>query len=81
MIENKKLEQTMNSSDDKLYTTDVSDTCEQSQDNSGDLVPLVWMIEKLRRREGGCSMNEIIAEAKLNFKGIEQIKHRTINYL
>ena len=64
-----------------LVIPDVSGSCEQPQDNShGDLVPLVWMIEKLRRREGGCTMNELVAEAKRNFKGIEQIKHRTINY-
>lgn len=61
--------------------TDVSGSCEQQQDNNGDLVPLIWMIEKLRRREGGCTMNELVSEAKKNFKGIEQIKHRTINYL
>ena len=59
---------------------DVSGSCEKPQDDNGDLVPLVWMIEKLRRREGGCTMNELVAEAKRNFKGIEQIKHRTINY-
>lgn len=59
----------------------VTPVCEQPQDNShGDLVPLVWMIEKLRRREGGCTMNELISEVKQNFKGIEHIKHRTINY-
>ena len=64
-----------------LVIPDVSGSCEQPQDNShGDLVPLVWMIEKIRKREGGCSMNELVAEAKRNFKGIEQIKHRTINY-
>lgn len=60
--------------------TDVSGSCEQPQSNNGDLVPLIWMIEELRRREGGCTMNELVAEAKRNFKGIEQIKHRTINY-
>jgi hypothetical protein len=60
--------------------TDVSGSREQPQSNNGDLVPLIWMIEELRRREGGCTMNELIAEAKRNFKGIEQIKHRTINY-
>lgn len=60
--------------------TDVSNSCEQSQSNNGDLVPLIWMIEELRRRKGGCTMNELIAEAKRNFKGVEQIKHRTINY-
>lgn len=60
--------------------TDVSGSCEQPQSNNGDLVPLIWMIEELRRREGGCTMNEVVAEAKRNFKGIEHIKHRTINY-
>lgn len=60
--------------------TAVSGNCEQPQSNNGDLVPLIWMIEELRRREGGCTMNELVAEAKRNFKGIEQIKHRTINY-
>jgi hypothetical protein len=63
-----------------LRKTDVSGSCEQPQSNNGDLVPLIWMIEELRRREGGCTMNELVAEAKQNFKGIEQIKHRTINY-
>tara|TARA_R110000823_G_scaffold304813_1_gene426572 strand:- start:364 stop:606 length:243 start_codon:yes stop_codon:yes gene_type:complete len=58
----------------------VSGICEQKQLNSGDLIPLIWMIEKLRRKEGGCTMNELIAEAKRNFKGIEDIKHKTINY-
>lgn len=63
-----------------LNKTDVSGSCEQPQDNNGDLVPLVWMIEKLRRREGGCTMNELVAEAKRNFKGLENIKHQSINY-
>jgi len=54
---------------------------ETPQDQNGDLVPLIWMIEKLRGREGGCSMNELISEAHKNFTGIEQIKHRRINYL
>ena len=63
-----------------LVTPDVSGSCESPQVDSGDLVPLVWMIEKLRRRDGGCSMNELVAEAKRNFKGVEQIKHRTINH-
>jgi hypothetical protein len=58
----------------------VSGSCEQKQVNNGDLVPLVWMIEKLRKREGGCTMNELAEEAKRNFKGIEDIKHKTINY-
>tara|TARA_R110000851_G_scaffold186024_1_gene335317 strand:- start:465 stop:707 length:243 start_codon:yes stop_codon:yes gene_type:complete len=58
----------------------VSGSCEQKQVKSGDLVPLIWMIEKLRRREGGCTMNELVAEAKRNFEGIEDIKHKTINY-
>ena len=58
----------------------VSGICEQKQVNNGDLVPLIWMIEKLRRKEEGCTMNELVAEAKRNFKGIEDIKHKTINY-
>jgi hypothetical protein len=60
--------------------TDVSGSYEQPQSNNGDLVPLIWMIDELRRREGGCTMNELVAEVKRNFKGVEQIKHRTINY-
>jgi hypothetical protein len=60
---------------------DVSGSCESPADNThGDLVPLIWLIEELRRREGGCIMNELIVEAKRNFKGLEHIKHRTINY-
>tara|TARA_R110000737_G_scaffold258233_1_gene266795 strand:+ start:659 stop:931 length:273 start_codon:yes stop_codon:yes gene_type:complete len=63
-----------------LVLLDVNGSCEQKQVNNGDLVPLVWMIEKLRKREGGCTMNELAEEAKRNFKGIENIKHKTINY-
>jgi len=63
-----------------LAIPDVSGSCEQPKDNNGDLVPLVWMIEKLRKREGGCGMNELCSEIKRNFEGIEQIKHHTINY-
>jgi hypothetical protein len=63
-----------------LRKTDISGNYEQPQYNNGDLVPLIWMIEELRRREGGCTMNELIAEANRNFKGVEQIKHHTINY-
>ena len=63
-----------------FFKTNIENNCEQLQNNNGDLVPLVWMIEKLRRREGGCTMNELVSEAKKNFKGIEQIKHRTIDY-
>jgi hypothetical protein len=59
----------------------INTNCEKLEDNShGDLVPLVWMIEKLRRREEGCTMNELIAEANKNFKGLGSIKHKTINY-
>jgi hypothetical protein len=50
---------------------------EQQQGNE-DLVLLIWQIEKLRRREGGCTMNELISEAKKNFEGIEQIKIKKI---
>ena len=59
----------------------VSGSCEALADKShGDLVPLVWEIEKLRRKEGGCTMNELIAEVKKNFKGLENVKHRSVNY-
>ena len=59
----------------------VSGSCEASSDKMhGDLVPLVWEIEKLRRKEGGCTMNELIAEVKKNFKGLENVKHRSVNY-
>ncbi len=51
---------------------------EQEQQDNGDLVLLIWQIEKLRRREGGCTMNELISEAKKNFEGIEQIKIKKI---
>lgn len=63
-----------------LVIPDVSGSCESPQVDNGDLVSLVWMIEKLRKREGGCTMNELVADVKRNFKGIEKIKHRTINY-
>ena len=63
-----------------LVIPDVSGSCEQPQSNNGDLIPLIWMIDELRRRNEYCTMNELVAEAKRNFKGIEQIKHRTINY-
>lgn len=63
-----------------LVIPDVSGSCESLPDNNGDLVPLVWMIKEIIRKEEGHTMNEIVAEAKRNFKGIEQIKHRTINY-
>lgn len=50
---------------------------EAPEDNShGDLVSLVWLIEKLRRREGGCIMNELIDEAKKHFSGLQYIKKR-----
>lgn len=53
---------------------------EAPEDNShGDLVSLVWLIEKLRRREGGCIMNELIDEAKKHFSGLQYIKEKPIN--
>jgi hypothetical protein len=57
-----------------LNTNKMSQTGEKKQDNNGDLVPLIWLIEKLRRKEGGCTMNELIAEVKKNFEGVEQLK-------
>lgn len=54
-----------------------NDNCESNSDTShGDLVPLIWMIEKLRKREGGCIMNELVAELKKNFKGLENIQNK-----
>lgn len=63
-----------------LFIPYFSGICEQPEDNNGDFVVLVWMIEKLRKREGGCTMNELVLEVKRNFKGIEGIKHRANNY-
>jgi len=40
----------------------------------GDFVPLVWLIEKLRKREGGCTMNDLIFECKKSFNGLDFIK-------
>jgi len=40
----------------------------------GDFVRLVWLIEKLRRRDGGCTMNYLIFECKERFCGLEFIK-------
>lgn len=40
----------------------------------GDFVRLVWLIEKLRRRDGGCTMNDLIFECKERFCGLEFIK-------
>lgn len=53
---------------------------EAPEDNShGDLVLLIHLIEKLRRREGGCIMNELIDEAKKHFSGLQYIKEKPIN--
>lgn len=61
--------------------TNKTENNEQLKTTShGDLVPLIWMIESLRRREGGCIMNELLSELNKNFKGLEHIKHRTFEY-
>lgn len=53
----------------------IENNCESPSDNShGDLVQLVWLIEKLRRGENKCTMNVLIMEAKRNFNGLENIK-------
>lgn len=50
---------------------------ESSSDNThGDLVLLIYLIEKLRKREGGCIMNELVAEIRQNFTGLEYIKSK-----
>ncbi len=49
---------------------------ENKQDHFGDLIPLIWLIEKLRNREGGCMMNELLVEIDKNFKGLKSIKKK-----
>ncbi len=44
--------------------------------DEGDLVQLVWMIEKLRHPDNRCTMNELIEEANKNFYGLECIKKK-----
>lgn len=61
------------------YSDDMSSDDETESKNKGDLVPLIWMIEKLRGKEDGCTMNELISELNINFKGLNNIKHRNIN--
>lgn len=50
---------------------------EQHQEDTGDIISLIWMIEKLRKREEGCTMNQLLEEIKQEFKGIEHIKQIT----
>lgn len=40
----------------------------------GHFVNLVWFIEKIRRREGGCTMNDLVIETKKYFQGLSEIK-------
>jgi hypothetical protein len=75
-----RLEEIQKETQDILDKNTNLPTNEILPENYGDFIPLVWMIENLRRREGGCTMNELCIEAKKNFSGIEQIKHRTVNY-
>lgn len=58
----------------EMFNTQLEE--EANVANNHDLVPLIWMIEKMRRREEGCSMNELIAEAEKRFEGIGNIKMR-----
>lgn len=44
----------------------------------GNFVALVWFIEKMRSREGGCDMNDLIIETKKKFDGITGIKEKEI---
>lgn len=63
-----------------VYKDNSFNLNEAPEDNShGDLVLLIHLIEKLRRREGGCIMNELIAEAKKHFSGLQYIKEKSIN--
>jgi len=63
-------------SDSNIIKVDECTTGPESKptNDHGDFVQLVWMIEKLRRQPNKCTMNELIAKAKENFKGLENIE-------
>ena len=50
--------------------------CESYGPDTGDFVRLVHLIEKLRKREGGCTMNELVAACDKGFD-LSKIKERT----
>jgi hypothetical protein len=55
----------------------VNETAESQQTHSeGDLVNLVWMIEKLRHPSNRCTMNELVEELNKHFDGLEGIRDK-----
>jgi len=42
--------------------------------SEGDLVNLVWMIEKLRHPSKKCTMNELVEELNKHFDGLKGIR-------
>jgi hypothetical protein len=55
----------------------IPDNQEQPEDKfHGDLVKLVWFIEKLRA-EPRCCMNRLVRKVKENFTGLENIKQKS----
>ena len=55
----------------------VNGNAEQKPTNDdGNLVELVWMIEKLRHPENKCTMNQLILELNNKFDGLEDIRKK-----
>jgi hypothetical protein len=55
----------------------VNGNAEQKPSNDdGNLVELVWMIEKLRHPDNRLTMNELILEVNQNFDGLEGIRKK-----
>jgi hypothetical protein len=48
----------------------------QQTHSEGDLVNLVWMIEKLRHPSNKCTMNELVEELNKHFDGLEGIRDK-----
>jgi hypothetical protein len=46
----------------------------QETHSEGDLVNLVWMIEKLRHPSNKCTMNELLEEVNKHFNGLKGIR-------
>ena len=63
-----------------ILSSTKNENSEKNFESPGDFVPLVWLIEKLRNKPNGCTMNELISEVRKDFDGLDKIKHRTINY-
>jgi hypothetical protein len=48
----------------------------QPNHSDGDLINLVWMIEKLRHPSNKCTMNELVEELNKHFDGLEGIRDK-----